>query len=81
MPDGVGSPERGRTRKHLVGLVLSDWEWDHAIEDARECGITVDQMLSLVVAFATRARINSASCLALHDICRPYSEQIAESGR
>lgn len=78
MPDGVDSPERGRTRKHVVGLILSDWEWDHALADARECGITVDQMLSLVIAFAVRAGINQASCLALHDITRPYADQVRE---
>lgn len=76
MPDGRGSPERGPTRVHTVRLALSDYEWDVACDAAKETGISVDLLLSLVVAFCSRAHIHHAACLALADITRPYHEQV-----
>lgn len=75
MPDGIGSPERGMLRVHVVRLALSDYEWNAVESDARHIGITVDSLLSLVVAYASRADIHTASALALAEICRPWRDQ------
>lgn len=77
MSDGIGSPERGPLRVHDVRLALSDYEWNAVEAHAREVGITIDALLSLVVAFGSRASTHTASCLAMVDICRPYSVQAA----
>lgn len=73
-----------RVSVHEVRLALTSTEWAKLEADAREAEITVDQLLSLVVAYATRARILHAASLALSDIL-PWSrlpgEPQPEAGR
>lgn len=64
----VAIENRGPLRVHEVRLALSDYEWSAIQADAREIGVSVDALLSLVVAFAARANTNHASALALADI-------------
>lgn len=59
---------RAEVRPHTYTLLLTDREADQLHADASVVGVTDAQMLALVVAFACRARINHASCLALADI-------------
>lgn len=59
---------RAEVRPHTYTLLLTDREADKLQADARVVGVTDDQLLSLVVAFSCRARINHASCLALANI-------------
>lgn len=75
LADGLGSPERGALRVHHVRLALSDYEWSCVEADAAQLDCSVDTLLSLVVAFGSRANIHAASCLALADITRPWAEQ------
>lgn len=66
----MSESNRPRREVHLydVALILTEREWHLIEEQAAETGISADLLISLVMAFMSRAKLCNAACLALHDV-------------
>lgn len=65
-------PLKRRVVVRSLELALTESEWEAVQADARDIGVTVGDLLSLVVAFSARAHVLDRSGIALADIL-PWS--------
>lgn len=77
----MSATAKSDVRRHRVVLRCTNSEWEQVEKDAAEVGISPDQLLSLVVAFATRARIMHAAALALNDIVTESDDPVPGTAR
>lgn len=72
---------RRELRRRHVTLRLAQPEWDQLNSDAAECGMSCDELLSLIISVRCRARILGSVQQAIIEAVEPTDESDPGSAR